>query len=137
MGFDEEMSNYRELDIWEESCFFAKRIYETVETWKDFGLRDQMTRSAVSIASNIAEGSERESDADFVRFLRIAKGSSAECRTQLKIAHMSGKIGNCQFRELDSSAITLNKRIGALIRYLRKTKDEGRRTKDEGQKTKD
>lgn len=64
----------------------AVEVYRLVDGCRDFGLKDQMTRSAVSIASNIAEGAERGTNADFMRFLRIAKGSAAELRTQLYIA---------------------------------------------------
>ena len=116
------MANYRELEIWEEGCQFAKRIYEVSRRFKDFGLKDQMTRSAVSIPSNIAEGSERESDPDFIRFLRIAKGSCAECRTQLRIAHMIGELGTETHVEMDKAAESIIKRIGSLIRYLKSPK---------------
>lgn len=68
------------------------RLYGLLKDCKDYGLRDQMTRAAVSIASNIAEGAERDSKAEFVRFLHIAKGSSAELRTQLYIAEQIGVI---------------------------------------------
>ena len=56
----------------------------------DFGLRDQVRRSAVSVASNLAEGDERDTDKESVRYFFIAKGSVAELRTQLQIAHESG-----------------------------------------------
>ncbi len=61
---------------------------------RDFGLKDQMTRSAVSIASNIAEGAERGTAADFRRFLRISKGSAAELRTQVYIAAQIDLLSN-------------------------------------------
>jgi len=57
---------------------------------RDYGFKDQMTRAAVSIPSNIAEGAERDSKQEYIRFLHIAKGSAAELRTQIYIA---GKIG--------------------------------------------
>jgi four helix bundle protein len=62
------------------------RVYEVLRGCKDFGLKDQMTRAAVSIPSNIAEGAERDSKAEFIHFLHIAKGSAAELRTQVYIA---------------------------------------------------
>lgn len=77
--------SFEDLDVWKRSCQVAVRIYEILQDCRDFGLRDQMQRSAVSIASNIAEGSER-GGLDFDRFLRIALGSAAELRTQTYIA---------------------------------------------------
>ena len=77
--------SFEDLDVWKRSCQVAVRIYEILRDCRDFGLRDQMQRSAVSIASNIAEGSER-GGLDFDRFLRIALGSAAELRTQTYIA---------------------------------------------------
>ena len=78
-------SSFGDLEVWQRSCPFAVRVYETLKSCRDFGLRDQMTRAAVSIASNIAEGAERDSVAEYVRFLHITKGSAAETRTQLII----------------------------------------------------
>ena len=69
---------------------FKTEIYEELKNCRDFGLKDQLTRSAVSIPSNIAEGAERDSRQEYIRFIHIAKGSAAELRTQLYIA---GEIG--------------------------------------------
>ncbi|PIP06359.1 MAG: four helix bundle protein, partial [Syntrophobacterales bacterium CG23_combo_of_CG06-09_8_20_14_all_48_27] len=79
-------SSFEELDVWKRACRLAVRIYESLRDCRDYGLKDQMTRSAVSIASNIAEGAERNSRVEYIRFLHIAKGSSAELRTQVYIA---------------------------------------------------
>ena len=86
--------SFEDLDVWKRACRLAIRIYKHLEGCKDHGLRDQMTRSAVSIASNIAEGAERNSAQEFKRFLHIAKGSSAELRTQLYIANRIGLLDN-------------------------------------------
>jgi len=86
--------SFEELDVWKLGCRLAVRVYEVLKECRDFGLKDQMTRAAVSIASNIAEGAERDSKQEFVRFLHIAKGSAAELRTQIYIAYQIGIIGN-------------------------------------------
>lgn len=78
--------SFEELEVWKRSCRLAVNIYKLLKDCKDYGLRDQITRAAVSIPSNIAEGSERNSVPDFNRFIHIAKGSAAELRTQLYIA---------------------------------------------------
>jgi four helix bundle protein len=83
---------------------------------KDFGLRDQIRRSAVSIPSNIAEGDERDTDKESIRFFYIAKGALAELRTQLQIAHEIGYICEDLFSSLDGRYERLAKMIGALIR---------------------
>lgn len=80
------VKNFEELDVWKRSCQLAVEIYTVLHSSKDYGLKDQMQRAAVSIASNIAEGSERASTPEYIRFLRIAKASCAELRTQLYIS---------------------------------------------------
>jgi four helix bundle protein len=68
----------------------AVEVYELLHECRDYGLKDQMTRSAISTVSNIPEGAERGSKAEYIRFLHIAKGSAAELRTQVYIAHRTG-----------------------------------------------
>lgn len=75
----------------------------------------------MSIASNIAEGCERDSDKDFIRFLNIAKGSLAELITQLEIAHEAGYITKSQLSYYEEKYNELSGMIGALIKYLRKS----------------
>ncbi len=69
-------SSFEDLDVWKRACQLAVRVYQVLETCRDFGLKDQMQRAAISIASNIAEGAERGSK-EFAHFLRIARGSPA------------------------------------------------------------
>jgi four helix bundle protein len=83
-------ASFEELDVWRRGCRLAVETYKLLQDCKDFALKDQMTRAAISISSNIAEGAERGTDAEFIRYLRIAKGSAAELRTQLYIAHEIG-----------------------------------------------
>ena len=71
------------LFIWNESRIFVNAIYKMMATCKDYGFRDQIQRAAVSIMNNIAEGSESGSDAKFINFLNIAKGSCGEVRSML------------------------------------------------------
>src|SRR5205085_8240206 len=73
--------SFEELDVWKRACNLAVQVYESLRDCREYGLRDQMQRAAVSIASNIAEGSER-TPKDFARFLTMARGSAAELRTQ-------------------------------------------------------
>ncbi|MEF8794639.1 four helix bundle protein [Thiohalorhabdus sp.] len=80
------------LEVWKRTCQLAVRVYKSLEDCKDFGLKNQMTRASVSVASNIAEGAERGSAPDYKRFLSMAKGSAAELRTQLHIGKAVGLV---------------------------------------------
>jgi len=92
--------SFEDLDVWKRSCRLATQIYAELKDCRDFGLKDQMTRAGVSIASNIAEGYERGTNKEFARFLSIAKGSAAELRTQAYIANQIGLLDDEQRAEL-------------------------------------
>ena len=77
--------SFEELKVWQRGKQLAVVVYKALRECRDFGLRDQMQRAAISIPSNIAEGHERTAK-DFARFLSIAIGSSSELRTQAYIA---------------------------------------------------
>jgi len=78
-------------------------------------LRDQIRRSAISIASNLAEGDERETDKESIRFFYIAKGSLAELRTQVQIAHEIGYLKRELYETVENECNELGKMIGRLI----------------------
>ena len=78
--------SFEDLEVWQKACDLAVRVYEVLKDCRDYGLKDQMCRAAVSIASNIAEGVERNSQKETKQFIHIAKGSCAELRTQIIIA---------------------------------------------------
>ena len=80
------------LNVWKRSCRLSVNIYKLCDNLKDFDFKDQITRSGLSIASNIAEGMEKDSDKEKIRFIEIAKGSSAELITQLYIGIEIGYI---------------------------------------------
>ncbi|MGB0992239.1 MAG: four helix bundle protein [Akkermansiaceae bacterium] len=79
------IKTFEDLDVWKRSCQLAVNIYKEFKTSKDYSLKDQMQRAAVSISSNIAEGAERDSTPEYIKFLRYSKGSCGELRTQLYI----------------------------------------------------
>ena len=78
--------SFEELEVWKRACRLAVDVTKALNESRNFALRDQMVRAAISVPSNIAEGHERDSKPDFIRFLRIAKGSAAELRTQCYLA---------------------------------------------------
>ena len=79
-------TSFEELIIWQEGMQICYQVYDELINCRDYGLKNQMERSAVSIPSNIAEGYELSTDQAFIRHLYIAKGSSGELCTQLYIA---------------------------------------------------
>ena len=112
------MNSFEDLDVWKKSCRLSVDIYLALKGAKDYGLKDQMCRAAVSIASNIAEGSERHSKADFTRFLRIATGSAAELRTQLYIAAEIELISKESARDLIERSKSISQMLQALVNSL-------------------
>ena len=112
------MRDFEKLEIWQLSCRLAIRVYQVFAQCQDKGFYSQITRAAVSIASNIAEGSERRTDKDFLNFLHIAKGSAAELRTQLYIAEGIGYITVDIRREFVAMTKTIGSKIYGLIQTI-------------------
>ena len=115
------MNNFEDLEVWQDSCRLAVDIYKTFEQCRDRGLKDQVTRAAVSIASNIAEGAERRTAKEFATFLYIAKGSAAELRTQLYISAKVNIIHADQCKDLTDRCKTISKRLQSLISAINKS----------------
>ena len=108
------MHNYRELEIWNEGIELAKIIYQMVKEFpKDeiYGLTSQIKRCAISIPSNIAEGSGRDTNKDFNHFLAIATGSSYELETQLILAKELGFISEEKLSPVLKKIDVLQKKI--------------------------
>lgn len=120
--------NFMKLDVWMKAKDLAVYVYKVTDTGKiakDYSLRDQLRRSSASIASNIAEGDERETDKEAVRFFYIARGSSAELLTQTVIAYEVGYFGNEILEYIKIECITVSKMLYNLIRARSKTFHQG------------
>jgi four helix bundle protein len=116
--------SFEELDVWKNGKKFTVLIYKVTNSKtfsSDFSLRDLLRRASVSIISNIAEGFERNGNKEFIRFLKIAKGSAGEIRAQLYIAFELDYISNSEFKELYEEINLISKQLSALITYLRKS----------------
>jgi four helix bundle protein len=111
-------NSFEDLEVWKRACNLAVTVYQTLKECREYVLRDQMQRAAVSIASNIAEGAERPVK-DFQRFLRIAKGAAAELRTQAYIAAKVGVVGPEQMRIIVDETKTIARMLTALARSLK------------------
>jgi len=118
-----KVERFEDLIAWTKARELAKQIYRLTSKEpfvKDFGLRDQIQRASVSIMSNLAEGFERGSRAEFHRFIVIAKGSCAEVRSQLYLAHDVQYITTEQFDHVSSLALEVARIIGGLRTSMKK-----------------
>ena len=112
------MGNFRELRVWQRAKDLAVFIYKTTTEGKfskDFGLRDQIRRAGVSIASNIAEGDELGTDKQSVNFFYTARGSSAEVLTQAIIALEIGYLTEKNFSHIENESQSISKMLNRLI----------------------
>lgn len=112
-------SSFRDLQVWQKSMELAKDIYKITAKFpaqETYGLRSQMCRAAVSIASNIAEGQKRGTKKDFVQFLRMAYGSAAELETQVEIAESA--YHDLNFSKSKELLVEIQKMLPALISKL-------------------
>ena len=115
------MRDFRKYDIWIDSMGLVDDVYVFVEAFPNtekYGLSSQITRSAVSIPSNIAEGASRNSEKDFARFLEIALGSTFELETQLIIASKRKYISEGSLEVTVKKLSSLQKRIYGLRRKI-------------------
>lgn len=111
------MEALEQLEVWKRSCRLCVDLYQLLSTCRDYGFEDQVTRSALSVPSNIAEGYERDSASEFIRFLRIAKGSCGELRTQLYIGREAGFIERPKALEFIGEATEISRMIQGLIKH--------------------
>ena len=110
------MTKIHELRVWDEARVVVRTVRELTESMRDAcGLRGQMRRAAVSIASNIAEGAGHRSDAELRRFLTIARGSAAELQAQLAIACDAGFVDSAVFDQLDERIDHVRRMLSAFI----------------------
>ena len=112
------MGKFKELKVWQKAKDLAVYIYKLSRDGmlaKDFGLRDQMRRAAVSIPSNIAEGDELDTNRQSVRFFYYSKGSSAELLTQAIIAYEIGYISDEEFKLVEKECMSISKMLQKLI----------------------
>ena len=115
------MHNFRKLDTWLDGVELADTIYTLTASFPKteiYGLSSQMQRAAVSVPSNIAEGSGKGSDRDFARFVSISLGSLFELETQIEIAYRRGYISTENYYALRPKVESLQKRIYNLRVHL-------------------
>ncbi|MCK4392504.1 four helix bundle protein [Candidatus Bipolaricaulota bacterium] len=117
-----QIKRFEDIEAWKKARVLVKEIYQTTgkgKFAKDFSLKDQIRRAAVSVMSNIAEGFSRQTDKEFIQFLFMSKGSVSEIQSQLYIANDLGYIDEEEFTGLYHDADEIARLISGFIRYLK------------------
>ncbi|MEN3370238.1 MAG: hypothetical protein V7609_2381 [Verrucomicrobiota bacterium] len=109
--------SFEDLEVWQRGCRLTVDLFKAFSNCKNFSFKDQIQRAALSIPSNVAEGSERGSGRDFAHFLNIAKGSCGELRTQLYIARKLEFVAKAEFDRL----VAESKEVSAMLEGLRRS----------------
>jgi four helix bundle protein len=120
------IERFEDFVAWQKARVLTAEIYRITDEGKfarDYGLKDQIRRAAVSIMSNIAEGFERERSAEFHQFLSIAKASCAELRSQLYVALDAGYLNQEIFSKLMAKATEVGQIIGGLRTSVERRRD--------------
>jgi four helix bundle protein len=120
------ITTFEDLEVWKRGCQLAVDVCVATHDSKNYALKDQMQRAAISIPSNVAEGAERDSEGDFIRFLRISKGSCGELRTQLYIAERVQKELGQPVMETSRPMIQETRQISAMLQGLIRSIDARR-----------
>ena len=119
-----EVKNFEDLEIWKDARLLTKAIYRMTKDSgfaKDFALRDQIRRAAVSILSNIAEGFERGGNQEFIQFLYVAKASCGELRSQLYVTLDQKYIDPQTANEMTMALKRLSTMIKHLVDHLKQS----------------
>lgn len=117
--------DHKDLDVWKKSVNYVVEIYEVTRAFprdEIYGLAHQIRRAAVSVPSNIAEGTARSSDKDTIRFIYVALGSLAEVETQIIIAGKLKYLSEETVEQILGNTKVLRKMLMGLIRYLKNKK---------------
>ena len=115
-----KIESFEDLNVYQSVLSLAIDLYKKLVNCKDYSHKDQICRSGVSIPSNIVEGFERDYNKDFIRFLRMAKGSSGELRTQMYIAEGVGIIDSESAKHIIAKFRHISAMLGSLIRTRQK-----------------
>jgi four helix bundle protein len=126
------VKRFEDLEAFQMARELTKQLYRVTGTGRfarDYGLRDQITRAAISVMSNVAEGFERGGDKEFLQFLSLAKGSCGEIRAQLYVGIDQGYIDEQQFTTLVDQASRIGRALAGLMKYLRESQFRGSKFK--------
>ena len=116
--------NFEKLEVWKRSCQLSVEVYSAMRSLKAFGFKDQITRSSLSVPSNVAEGMVKPTVKDKIRYLHIANGSCVELRTQVYIGMKIGYVQN----EVGLGWVAETKEISSMLMSLVKTLQDSTRS---------
>lgn len=124
-------SSFEEMEVYKKSILFGVNVYKltnsNVKIAKDYGIKDQIQRAALSISNNIAEGFERETKKELVRFLYFSKGSAGECRNIFNFLMELEYITIDEFKIYKEEILEISKQLGNYIRYLKNLEKENKK----------
>jgi four helix bundle protein len=120
-----KIENFEDIEAWKEARCLVREIYSIFSYNKDFGFRDQIQRTAISVMTNIAEGFDRGTNKEFCQFLVIARGSASEVKSLAYAAFDLKYIDQASFESVHAKCHKLANLINGFLRYL-KTSDRTR-----------
>ena len=116
-------SSFEEMEVYQKALSFGVKVYKLTLTnekiAKDYGLKDQLQRAALSISNNIAEGFERETKKELIRFLYFSKGSAGECRNMFNFLKLLEYINEDNFYSHRNDVLEISKQLGSYIKYMK------------------
>lgn len=118
-----KIERFEDIQGWQKARELTRIVYAATrqgEFARDYGLRDQIRRAAISVMANIAEGFDAGSDVEFIRFLRYARRSASEVQSHLYVALDQGYITQDRFNQIYHTATEARRLIGGFIRYLQR-----------------
>jgi len=123
-----KITRFEDLEIWKLSLTITRNVYDILSKKEfnyEFELKNQIKRATISISSNIVEGFEKNNNNEFIRFLKISKGSVGEVRSQIHISFIVKRINEKEFNLINELLLSLSNKIGSLIIYLENQRKQG------------
>lgn len=124
----QKQTSFEDLNVYKDALSLMVRVYEILQKdqlKKEFSLADQMKRATLSISNNVAEGFERETDKELIRFLYFSKGSAGEVRNILNVLIAINYIDEDEYKELRNKVMDISKQLSNFIKYVVKRSTEG------------
>lgn len=113
------VKKFEELIVWQKSQDFAVSVYSNFSNLKDYSFKDQITRACVSISNNIAEGFDRKTNPDFIRFLYIAVSSNSEVRSMIYLSKRLEYLNSDKAKELIEKSNEISRMLHGLIKSMK------------------
>lgn len=114
-----KINTFEEIQSWQKAQDLAVFIYQNFGGIKDFSFKDQICRASVSVSNNIAEGFDRDTDKEFIRFLMIARASNSEVKSMLYLAKRLNYLDENKFKEGIDFCVHIGRLINKFITYLK------------------